>query len=299
MSDRRGDGPWDDPLDEIDFEEFELNEPASWEDVDDYQPHESHAALINCPSCGAGQNAANRHCEQCGARLGRQTVAVASPPLRSATAGGRALGIMVVVIALVILAALVIPAIRGGDDVPDVEGAVASSTSAPTVTTVALGPINEITPISISCSSEYSASLGCGNLIDGEDTYWNDSSLRGEETRITVTFVNPVALEQVQIINVQDEEKFRRNYRVRGVEIYSDDMPGVPFVDEIPDENDRPHGVETPTNTTYELEIRVTSTWSSEALAGQQAFDELAIEEIKFWGRIADSNPLESNSTAG
>ena len=154
-----------------------------------------------------------------------------------------------------------------------------------------LGPLEEITPISITCSSEYNAGA-CENLIDGEETYWNDASRRGEDARITVTFVNPVALEQVQIINVDNLEEFRRNYRVRGVEVFADEFPGVPFVDEIPDANDRPHGIPTTTNHTTVLEIRVTSTWPSEALGGE-AFDELAIQELKFWGRVQDTSARE------
>ena len=286
-------------MDGIDFEEFELTEPDNWDDVEHYQPRESPEAILTCPSCGVGQSATNRHCEQCGARLGQQRIAVAAPPLRSVSPGGRALGIIVVVIALVVVAALVIQAIRGGEEPVDGQNPEEDSSTVSIVTTVALGPLEEINPISITCSSEYNTNLGCGNLIDREDTYWNDQSLRGEDARITVTFVNPVALEQVQIVHVGNEEKFRRNYRVRAVEIFADDVPGVPFVDEIPNANDRPHAVSTPTNHTLQLEIRVTATWPSEALGGNQAFDELAIEELRFWGRVQDTKPLENDSTSG
>ena len=301
MSDRKRGGSSDDPLDGIEFEEFELTEPDNWDDVEQYQPYESPSAVLTCPSCGVGQSAANRHCEQCGARLGRQRIAVAAPPLRSVSAGSRALGIIVVTISVVVVAFLIITAIRGEDgpgtgEVPD---AGTSSSTSTTVTTGTLSSYQEITPISITCSSEHNVNLKCENLIDGRDTYWNDQSLRGEDARITVTFVRPVALEQVQIVNVGNEEKFRRNYRVRGVEIYADDAPGVPMVGEIRNSNDGPHAVVTETNYTLELEIRVTSTWPSEALGGDQAFDELAIEELVFWGRVQDTEALENDSTSG
>ena len=96
--------------------------------------------------------------------------------------------------------------------------------------------------------------------------------------------MNPVALEQIQIINVEGEEKFRRNYRVRAVEVLADDAPGIPIQGEIPDANDRPHAVLTPTDHTLELNIRVTATWPSEALGGEQAFDELAIQGTQVLG---------------
>ena len=297
MSDRNRGGSRDDPLDDIDFEEFELTEPENWDDVEEYRPYESPGAVLTCPSCGVGQNATNRHCEQCGARLGQQRIAVAAPPLRTVSAGGRALGIFLAVIAVVVVAALVYPAIRGDDETPGVTNPDGETPTTTSLTATTQPPLEEITPISISCSSEYNSNLGCDNLIDGEDTYWNDQSLRGEDARITVTFVNPVALEQVQIINVANEEKFRRNYRVKAVEIYADDLPGVPFVGDLSDTNNRPHAIETDTSHTLELEIRVTSTWSSEAVAGNQAFDELAIQEIKFWGRVQSSTPLENTTT--
>ena len=299
MSDRGRGGSWDDPLDGIDFEEFELREPENWDDVEQYQPADSPEALLTCPSCGVGQNPANRHCEQCGARLGQQRIAVAAPPLRTISPGSRALGIIVVVIALVVVAALVIQAIRDGDPVVDGVDPGSGPDSTPVTTTARLSSLQQILPISISCSSEYNTNLGCENLIDDTDTYWNDASLRGEDAWIRVTFVSPVALESIQITNVEDEEKFRRNYRVRAVEIYADDNPDIPIPGEIPNANDRIHSVTTATNHTLELEIRVTSTWPSEPLGGGQAFDELAIQDLRFWGRVHDTRAPETTTTSG
>ena len=284
-------------MDGIDFEEFELRDPEDWDDVDPYRPIDSPVQSVTCPSCGVAQNSTNRHCEQCGARLGQQRIAVAAPPLRSVSPGGRALAIIVVSIALVVAAVLIFGAIRG-DPPPEesAEGETETTLSTPPTT---LGRLMKVTPISITCSSEFNANLECENLIDGTASYWNDEGLRGEDAWIKVTFVNPVALESVLFINVGNEEKFRRNYRVRAVEIRADDFPGVPFVEEIPDANDRPLSVSTPTNHTLELEIRVTATYPSEPLGGSQAFDELAIEELEFWGRVKETDPLESDTVSG
>ncbi len=300
MSNGRGDGSWDDPLEGIDFEEFELTEPDDWEGADDAAVQSSAESYLTCPSCGEDQRSSNRHCEQCGARLGQQQIAVAAPPLRSVTAGGRALGIIVVVIALVVVAALVIQAIRGDEEPPESVAEDAATTgSSTTPTTRAIGPLERITPISITCSSEYNANLACENLIDNRDTYWNDAGLKGEDAWIDITFVSPVALESVQIQNVRNEEKFLRNYRVRAVEIETDDLPGVPFVAEIDNTNERPLPITTSTNHTLELTIRVTATYASESLGGEQAFDELAIEELYFWGRVQEAATLETVGTNG
>lgn len=301
MSDRdrgaRGFPPEDgDPLGDISFEEFELGEPSNWEEAET-RPTVEPDPHLTCPSCFSQQSSANRHCQECGARLGQQRIAVAPVPIRSVTAGNRAVKAIMTGVAFVVIFALIIQAMRG-DDEPDPTAGESTTSTEAAEQSVVLGPLEEITPISITCSSEYNASLGCENLIDGDETYWNDESRRGEDARITVTFVNPVALEQVQIINVGNLEKFRRNYRVRGVEIFADDFPGVPFVDEIPDANDRPHGISTTTNHTTVLEIRVTSTWPSEALGGEQAFDELAVQEIKFWGRVQDTSATELAGTS-
>ena len=304
MSDRGQRGSWDDPLEGIDFEEFELREPEDWEVAEDLASHSPLEPNMACPSCGASQSTSNRHCEQCGARLGQQTIAVAAPPLRSVTAGGRALVIIVVVIALVVVAALVIQAIRADDEPSDASATETETEVEPITvpTTQALGPLGEIKPISVNCSTVLAESddYACSNLIDGQDTYWNDAGLKGEDAWIRVTFVNPVALESIQIVNVADEEKFRRNYRVRAVEIEVDDQPGMPFVSpELANTNERPHRVSTQTTHTQELEIRITATYPSEPLEGRTAYDELAIQELRFFGRVHATSAPETTSTTG
>ncbi len=80
---------------------------------------------------------------------------------------------------------------------------------------------------------------------------------------------------------------------MRGVEIVADDLPGLPFIDEIPNDNDRPHAVTTPTLGTTQLIIRVTATWPSEPIDGR-AFEELALEELEFWGRLIENTPADT-----
>ena len=239
MTDRGDGGNWDDPLDDIDFEEFQLDDPESYDAPLEYETayEPAPASLISCPSCGAAQDASNRHCEQCGARLGQGTVPVAPRPLASASAGTRALTIILAVLAGVVLIALLYTSVTGNGSSTD-ETTATSDPSETTLSTPVVGTIGQITPIDIRCSTQLNdTNLGCSNLIDGTTDYWNDLSLRGVGAVITVTFAQPVQLEQVQFLNIENDASFRRNYRVRGVEIVADDLPGLPFIDEIPNDN--------------------------------------------------------------
>ncbi len=206
-------GDWEDPLDDIDFEEFQLDEPGSYDEPPDYQAdyEAPPVALISCPSCGAAQSAANRHCEQCGARLGQGAVPVAPRPLAPVSAGTRALTVILAVLAGVVLLALIFTNLRGGGD----ETAATTESTETTETTAVVGnagPIQPIEPIDIECSTSLNdTTLACGNLIDGTAAYWNDLSLRGEGAVITVTFAEPVQLEQVQFVNIDNDVSFRRN----------------------------------------------------------------------------------------
>ena len=298
MTDRGDGGTWDDPLEDIDFEEFELTEPGSYDEPASYDAayEQPPVALISCPSCGAHQHAGNKHCEQCGARLGSGTVPVAPRPLASVSAGTRALTIILAVLAGVVLLALIYTNTIGSS--PDEDAA--DDPVDPTVTTPAVdtvGNIEQITPITISCSTELNGTtLACTNLIDDTPAYWNDNSLGGDGAVITATFATEVRLEQVQFTNLADSVTFRRNYRIRGVSIVANDLPGLPFVDELPNDNNRVHAVSTPTLNTIQVIIRVTAIWPSEAIDGR-AFDELALDEIAFWGRVVESPTPETDNT--
>ena len=160
------------------------------------------------------------------------------------------------------------------------------------------GPIEKIEPIEIRCSSELNGTnLSCLNLIDGTSAYWNDNSLRGEGAVIIAEFAEPIQLEQIQFINIEDDESFRRNYRIRGVEIVTDDQPDLSFFGELPNDNSRPHAVTTPSIGTTQVTIQVVSTWPSEMINGR-GFDELAIDEIQFWGRRPGSEQAPSPDQA-
>lgn len=291
MTDRNG-GDWERPHRDPDFQEFQLGDGQPWDYTEPEGPHEGpyeedydDIATVSCPSCAAVQISTNRHCEECGAQLvsyGRAPVA--PPPIPGVSAGSRALAAIAVVLAIVVGGALIWLAIRG-DDAPPEPGAEDTSTTSSLVEDSP--PVEEVIPSGIVCSSEYDNDrLRCENLIDGDiATYWNDNSLRGEGAMFTITFPSAVQLTQIQFLNAPDDLTFRRNYRINGVEIIPDDSPGVQFVENLNNNNDGPLVVSTPTTETTQLVIRVTSAHPSEDVGGNAAFDELALAEIRFWGR--------------
>jgi hypothetical protein len=199
------------------------------------------------------------------------------------TAGARALAVILGVVAVVAVLAFAWNAIFGGDEESPPEDTTTAST-----TTLAVSP-QKLIPISVACSSTLEVTgdrFACDNLIDGTDRYWNDQSAQGRDAEIVFTFAEPIALEQIVFKNVVDEDAFRKNYRVKGFEIVTDDLPDRPTIDQLDDDN-RSQLILLATLQTRQLTFRVTSTYAAEAVEGETPFNELAIDEFEFFGRPA------------
>jgi ribosomal protein L32 len=279
-------GQWVDPLDETSFEEFSLGDTPP---VDDDEPLRMvpgdvpMTQMVNCPSCGAANPAHNRHCEECGARVTQGPLPVAPQPMIRTTAGARALAVILGVVAVVAVIAFAWNAIFGGGDEPGPDDTTTTSTTQASAASV------QLTPISVTCSStlEVAAnSFACDNLVDGTDRYWNDQSARGQDAVIEFTFSEPVAIEQIVFKNVVDDEAFKKNYRVQGFEITTDDLPDRPFIDQLRDDNGS-QLILLATLRTRQVIFKVTSTYAAEAVTGETPFNELAINEFEFYGRPA------------
>lgn len=278
-------GQWVDPLDETHFEEFTLGDspPVDDDELTVGGPVEtSIAQFISCPSCGAANPAHNRHCEECGARITQGPLPVAPQPMIRTTAGARALAVILGVVAVVAVLAFAWNAIFGGDDEPVPEETTSTTTTQPAAS-------QQLLVASVACSSTLEVAgdrFACANLIDGTDRYWNDQSAQGREAEIVFTFAEPVAIEQIVFKNVIDDEAFNKNYRVKGFEIVTDDLPDRPTIDQLDDDN-RSQLILLATLRTRQLTFRVTSTYAAEAVAGETPFNELAIDEFQFFGRPA------------
>ena len=232
-------------------------------------------ATVVCTSCGTGNPAHNRHCEQCGARLGTGPLPVAPSPMIRATPGARALTVLGGVLLVVLVAALILSLTNRGGGTEVTTTVVASST------TIA-NQFVELEPFSVEASSSFPG-FEADNLIDDDSaTYWNDNALQGEGAWLTFRFAQPVQITEVELLNLQDNEKFKRNYRMKSIVITVNDLE-FEFTTQLKDSNE-PQRVQVQSLETIELRIEVRSTWPAEQFNGGVPFDELALQSVRFFG---------------
>lgn len=267
------------------FEPFELDDyPTGQEPAAERIPLEPVAPVIQesvptvrCPSCGALNPAHNRHCEDCGARLSQSPLPVAPPPMIRSTPGGRALGILLGVVAIVALIALFINIFRGGET-------AATTTVAVTATSAANVEQTELRPASVEASSSLPG-FEADQIIDGDPaTYWNDDSSRGVGSILTFTFAQPVAISEMELQNIVEDGPFRRNYRIKDFQVTVDDLAiELPYT--MPDNNE-PFRVQLKTLETRRLTITVLDAYPGEPVGDQPSFIELALAEVRFFGSV-------------
>ncbi|HHC08609.1 MAG TPA: hypothetical protein ENK55_07815 [Actinobacteria bacterium] len=282
----RDDGDPRDELDALDelFEPFELDDPP----VEGFDapspppvappppPAAAAPAAITCPSCGSPNPLTNHHCEQCGARLGKEPLPLAPPPTPGASPGMRALGMLAALVLVVALGALVLNTLRGGGD-PAAE-------TIPTSTTTTTQPpvVVELFPSSVVASSEL-PNLPAEHLIDGDtETYWNDDSLQGKGAWLKFRFSEPVSIKELRIHNLTNEEKFKRNFRIKGYSIRVDDLDTV-ITGRLDDTMD-PQPIPIASLATTELTLEVLNTYPAQAYGDAEAYNELAVAEVRFFG---------------
>lgn len=234
---------------------------------------------VSCPSCGAHNPAYNHHCERCGSRLSSDPMPIAPAPPSRTSAGGRALGVLAAVVLVVALVALMMN-IFGGDDGSDIVGQ--ETTSSSTSSTVVTPPI-ELIPTSVTASSQYSDQFSPNNLIDGNpETRWNDDSLRGVGAWLEFTFAEPVQITEMLFQNVEDDESFKRNYKIQGYQIEINDL-NVPISGRLLNSNE-PQRVKIASLETFTLKVLVTTTHLAESYGEAPPFTELALQDVQFFG---------------
>jgi hypothetical protein len=269
------------------FEPFELGEDAVGQERPSRPPTRQPVSSsrgsgqggppgIPCPSCGAPNPPFNRHCESCGARLSQAMLPVAPQPLLRTTAGARALMVLAGVLLFVGLAVVIVWAVNRG-------GTTAASTSTTTTTLVALDVV-QLHPIRVDCTSELT-DYPCTALIDEDpDNSWNARD-GGVGVVVTFLFSPPVQITEVYIHNLEDEERFERNARMKGVEIVIDDLPQATIV-ELEDSNE-PQRIQLRSLRTSSVQLTITSAYIGQSYEGREPFRELAAQEIDFYGRIS------------
>jgi zinc-ribbon domain len=260
------------------YEEFELGSPP---------PTAARSArskdAITCPSCGAANPANNRHCQECGARLAQGPLPTAPRPTVQATAGVRAALAISGLLFAVIIVALIFNVLNGNGE------ATPTTSTIPSSTTTSVADIGVIDPIGTDCSVDGIGAFICDNLTSGSDAEYQVTweGLDPQELTITLTFNQPMAIQRVDWSNLDDETRFKRNYRARGLLISADDsLQDTPItLDDSPGTQTVPFA-SINTNT---IEITVISAYTAEVI-DDNVFKEMAIQEITVYGRPASTS---------
>lgn len=235
----------------------------------------SEVPTVPCPSCGAHNPDFNRHCEQCGARLSQDPLPVAPAPNLRTSPGGRALGVLGAVVLLVALAALIFNVFSGGSDVAESTTTTSSATTIPVVAV-------ELFPSAVEASS-YLNGHDPEHLIDGDAaTDWNDDGARGVDAWVRFSFAQPVRITEIELQNLFDEDRFKKNYKIQGYTITTDDLT-IEISSRLLNTND-PQRVPIASLGTKELTIEVKSTYPAEPAGDRPPFNELALQSVRFFG---------------
>jgi hypothetical protein len=235
--------------------------------------------------CGTVNRAQNIYSENCAFRLDR--VPLSQP--RRAVFNARVFTYSVLLVIGLIFAAQIVR-ILGGDgeeaSVIDVTSTTEPTADSSPRTGSATVAAEQLVPSSASGSNSFSEAFGPQNLIDDDPTtYWNDDSRRGAGAELILELAVAAAIERVVLQNVVDDTAFRRNYRIRGYEITTDDVAS-PLTGQLADTQD-PQTIQLATTATTRLTLRVTSTYPAESVDGQAPFEELAVAEVTVFGRLA------------
>lgn len=264
------------------FEPFELEDGPPERRTDEPEPEPEHThppdtgPAITCSSCGTANPGSNRHCEACGARLSSDPLPVAPMPGSAPSPGARALTVLAAVVLIAGIAAIIIN--LTGDD--ETEPAASSSTTTAPPTTVAF---EELIPTTVTASSALGDSFAPENLLDNNpDTEWQDASQRGNGAELTFSFAQPVRIVNLEVVNLQDDERFRLNYRIKGYVITVDDL-AINISGELDDDNE-PQRIPIGTVGTTSLTIEVRTTYPAQSVDDKPPFDELALADVRFFG---------------
>jgi hypothetical protein len=181
--------------------------------------------------------------------------------------------------------------LRGGSPSPGTSVPLAVTTAAETTsttevtsTTATVLDMVQLQPIRLDCTSQLD-SFPCSALIDDDpDNFWNARN-GGVNAVLTFIFSPPVQILEVTFQNLADDERFRRNARIKGIEITLDDLPQA-IITELEDTN-APQRVQLRSLRTSRLTITITSAYPGQMYEGHEPFAELALAEVQFWGRLA------------
>ncbi len=99
------------------------------------------------------------------------------------------------------------------------------------------------------------------------------------------TFAQPVRIVSIEIVNLPDVDRYRRNYRIKDLVIKVDDL-SIDIPGSLDDDNE-PQRIQLGTVGTTRLTLEVRTTYPAESVGDLTPFVELAVADIRFFGKPA------------
>jgi len=241
---------------------------------------------IKCSSCGNNNLPSVRNCRDCGNPLVRplSSYGASELPNRKEVPGIRAVFFLALIIPLIAGASYFYNTRVAEEVIEEIE--IVEQTTIPTTSTTVQSMLKLQKPISCAASTTYesgnSGDFSCENLFDNDYTMWQDNSLQCKDGWLEFTFSDEIFIEFIVVQNAEKSTSFKRNYKIRDLLITGND-PELEIQKELENDNFE-QWVDINSTTSY-LRIDFLSAYPGEDLNGQNAFDECAIQEIKFFGK--------------
>ena len=103
---------------------------------------------------------------------------------------------------------------------------------------------------------------------------------------LTFEFAQPVAISEMELINIPEANPFKRNYRIKDFQVEVDDL-AIELPYSMPDSNE-PQRFSLNTLETRRVTVTVLSTFVGEPVGDQPSFTELALAEVRFFGTLTE-----------
>ena len=241
---------------------------------------------IKCSNCGNNNLPSIRNCRECGVPLVRPLASYGASelPNRKEVPGIRAIFFLALIIPLIAGASYFYNTRIAEEVIEEIE--IVEQTTIPTTSTTVQSMLKLQKPLSCVASTTYesgnSGDFSCENLYDNDYTMWQDNSLQCKDGWLEFTFEDEIFIEFIVVQNAEKSTSFKRNYKIRDLLITAND-PELEIQKEL--ENDNFEQWIDIYTTTSKLRIDFLSAYPGEDLNGQNAFDECAIQEIRFFGK--------------
>ena len=241
---------------------------------------------IRCSNCGNNNIPSVRNCRDCGVPLVKPLTSYGASelPNRKEVPGIRAVFFLALIIPLIAGASYFYNTRIAEEVIEEIE--IVEQTTIPTTSTTVQSMLKLQKPLSCAASTTYesgnSGDFSCENLYDNDYTMWQDNSLQCKDGWLEFTFEDEIFIEFIVVQNAEKSTSFKRNYKIRDLLITAND-PELEIEKELENDNFE-QWVDVNTTTSY-LRLDFLSAYPGEDLNGQNAFEECAIQEIRFFGK--------------